>query len=150
DQGLILYVSPAIQPVCGYAPAEVLGRPFSDFIHPDDLPTLMASFVRTLAGQLEPLEYRVLTRTGGGRWMRSSSPPTHPGGRVTGVRGVMTDITPRKRAEDALRASQHLLESIVDNSTAVISVKDTDGKYVLVNSEYERLLGRSKESIAGK
>jgi PAS domain S-box-containing protein len=63
---------------------------------------------------------------------------------------VLRDITERKRAEGALRESQQLLQGIVDNTTAVVYVKDLNGRYLLVNRQYETLFGLDREHIAGK
>jgi PAS domain S-box-containing protein len=54
------------------------------------------------------------------------------------------------KANEALRNSQHLLQGILDNSTAMISVKDLQGRYLLVNHGYERLFHASSESLVGK
>jgi PAS domain S-box-containing protein len=54
------------------------------------------------------------------------------------------------QANEALRNSQHLLESIMDNSDAVIFVKDAEGRYLLVNRGFETALRRRRESILGK
>jgi PAS domain S-box-containing protein len=56
----------------------------------------------------------------------------------------------RRRAEGTVRESQHLLESIIDNSTAVIYVKDLEGRYLLINRQYEKLLHVNRDSIAGR
>ena len=54
------------------------------------------------------------------------------------------------KANEALRNSQHLLQGILDNSTAMISVKDLQGRYMLVNHRYEKLFHASSESLVGK
>jgi PAS domain S-box-containing protein len=54
------------------------------------------------------------------------------------------------KANEALRNSQHLLQGILDNSTAMISVKDLQGRYMLVNHAYERLFHADNESLVGK
>ncbi len=56
----------------------------------------------------------------------------------------------RRRAEEALRASQRRLQDVVDNSTAVICLKDLEGRYLLVNRRLEEILGRRKEEILGR
>ncbi len=43
-----------------------------------------------------------------------------------------------------------LLQSIVDNTNAVIYIKDLDGKYILINSQYEKLFNVSKQDVIGK
>ncbi len=102
--GIITYVSPVVEQMGGYKPEEVVGRSFVPLVHPDDLPGLMESFQRTLAGHLEPSEYRLRTKWGEYRWVRSHSRPVLENGQVAGLRGMLIDITERKRAEDALRA----------------------------------------------
>jgi PAS domain S-box-containing protein len=49
-----------------------------------------------------------------------------------------------------LRENQQLLQGIMDNSTAVIYAKDPDGRYLLVNQQYEELFGVERENIIGK
>ncbi|WP_437924030.1 ATP-binding protein [Sorangium sp. So ce291] len=56
----------------------------------------------------------------------------------------------RRRAEEALRTSQELLRAIIDSSTAVVSVKDIEGRYILVNRCFEELFGITREAIVGK
>jgi len=103
NKGIINYISPVIEPLSGYEPFEVIGRSFTEFIHSDDLAEVKASFDKILAGELEPLEFRVLTKNGRVRWVSSSSRPAYKKNCVIGLRGVITDITARKRADDSLR-----------------------------------------------
>jgi PAS domain S-box-containing protein len=63
---------------------------------------------------------------------------------------VVVDITERKRAEEELRESEQRLQDIVDNTTAVVFVKDLDLRYLLVNREYERRYGVRRDQIRGK
>ncbi|WP_437946922.1 ATP-binding protein [Sorangium sp. So ce296] len=50
----------------------------------------------------------------------------------------------------ALRESQHLLQAIVDNTAAVISAKDIEGRYMLVNRGFEELFHMRREQVIGK
>jgi PAS domain S-box-containing protein len=63
---------------------------------------------------------------------------------------VVVDITERKRAEEELRESEQRLQDIVDNTTAVVFVKDLDLRYLLVNREFERLHQVQRDQIRGK
>ncbi|AUX31384.1 MULTISPECIES: ATP-binding protein [Sorangium] len=56
----------------------------------------------------------------------------------------------RRRAEEALRTSQELLRAIIDSSTAIVSVKDIEGRYILVNRRFEELFGITRDAIVGK
>ncbi|HEV7915336.1 MAG TPA: PAS domain S-box protein [Albitalea sp.] len=56
----------------------------------------------------------------------------------------------RRRAEEALHGSQQRVRAIVDNSPAVIYLKDLQGRYILVNRRYEKLHHVDGDTIAGK
>jgi PAS domain S-box-containing protein len=56
----------------------------------------------------------------------------------------------RQRAEEALRASEQRLQDILDNTTAVVFVKDLELRYILVNREYERRHRVRRDQIRGK
>jgi PAS domain S-box-containing protein len=53
------------------------------------------------------------------------------------------------RLYEALRTSEARLRDILDNSPAIISVKDTEGRYLLVNRGFERIADRPREDILG-
>jgi PAS domain S-box-containing protein len=55
-----------------------------------------------------------------------------------------------ERANRAIHESEARLQNILDNTTAVVYVKDTDGRYLLVNREYERLFHVTSEQMRGK
>jgi PAS domain S-box-containing protein len=56
----------------------------------------------------------------------------------------------RLQAEEALRASEQRLQDILDNTTAVVFVKDLELRYILVNREYERRYQVQRDQIRGK
>ncbi len=102
--GVTTYVSPAIEPFLGFTAEQVVGQPFARFIVPEDLEQSKNSFQVLMSGVSPgPAEYRVLTSSGETRWMRVSSQPIVEEERVTGVQGVLTDITERKRVEEQLQ-----------------------------------------------
>lgn len=63
---------------------------------------------------------------------------------------ISTDITEKKKIEDKLRAEQQLLQSIVDNSTALIHVQDLNHRALLVNKSLAGLLHLEPEQMLGK
>jgi PAS domain S-box-containing protein len=70
---------------------------------------------------------------------------------------VEMDISRRTEAEAALRdsreelrQSQLLLEKIMDQMPAHIFLRDTEGRFVLVNSRYEEVYGLARKDIIGK
>jgi len=63
---------------------------------------------------------------------------------------LLAEISERRRAEETLCASEQRLQDIFDNSTAVVSVKDLDLRYIFANREYERHFHIQRDQIHGK
>jgi len=144
--GLVTYVSPVVEQIGGYSPREVIGRPFTDFIHPEDLPSLMESFRRTVAGNPEPFEYRVATKTGDFRWVRTSSRLVYDGDRIVGLRAVLMDITDRRRVEEALRESETKFRTLAETVAAAAFIFQ-GSRICYVNSAAEAQTGYSREEL---
>jgi two-component system cell cycle sensor histidine kinase/response regulator CckA len=66
------------------------------------------------------------------------------------VAALEAEVKERRQTEAALRASQQLLQGIIDNSGAVIVVKDVDGRYLLVNQRFSELFHVSKDEALGR
>jgi PAS domain S-box-containing protein len=60
------------------------------------------------------------------------------------------DISDRKQMEEAVRESEQRLQSMLDNSTAVIYMKDTQGRYIMINHSYETLFHLDRNEVKGK
>jgi PAS domain S-box-containing protein len=105
--GNFTYVSPSITKY-GFSPEEVQGESFTRFVVPEDLPGLVTSLARTLAGDLEPTIFRAMARSGEVRHVRTLSRPLVERGVLLGLTGVMVDVTELRRTEERLRTSQKL------------------------------------------
>jgi PAS domain S-box-containing protein len=66
------------------------------------------------------------------------------------IDALLAESGERQRAEEALRASEQRLQDILDNTTAVVFVKDLELRYILVNREYERRHQVQRDQICGK
>ncbi len=144
--GRITYVSPVVEQLGGYTPSELIGRSFTEFIHPDDLLPLAESFQRTVSGNLEPSEFRIFTKSGEIRWVRTSSRPVFEGDRIIGLRAVMMDITERKQAEETLRRSETKFRTLTETVAAAVFIfQGTRLRYV--NSLTEALTGYEREEL---
>ncbi len=66
------------------------------------------------------------------------------------VNATLANRSALKNLEESLAESQQLLGAIVDNSSAVIYVKDLEGRYLLVNHRFEELFHVTRLSMAGK
>jgi PAS domain S-box-containing protein len=148
--GRITYISPVVEEVGGYSPSEIVGRPAADFVHPDDLARTAEGLQRAVFGHPTPNEYRLLSKTGEVLWVRSFGRPIFEGDRVVGVRGVLTDITERKQAEDALRESEERYRDLAENLNDAIFEFDTSGRMTYVSRGMEEVSGRSAAEMVGR
>jgi PAS domain S-box-containing protein len=71
-------------------------------------------------------------------------------GEIYAVCGISTDITERKRAENALRESEERFRTVFDSVPSPIFLKDTGGRYLFANKAFEQRLGRNFGDMAGK
>jgi PAS domain S-box-containing protein len=126
EKGKITYASPAAESILGVPASDVLGRHVSRFLHTDGVSTLEEELVSILSETPRPHEYRVRDRTGESRWVRTFSRPFFQGEKLAGVRGVLTDITARRRAEEELRRHRDHLEELVEARTAELKTANED------------------------
>jgi PAS domain S-box-containing protein len=145
--GRITYISPVIEMVSGYPPREVVGRHFAEFVAPDDLERLAESFVRTVSGEPEPLDYRVVRKDGEMRWVRSFSRPITDGDQIVGVRGVLVDVTEQRRADAAVRESEARYRELFENANDAIYTHDLDGNLTSVNRRAEEMSGYTRAEL---
>jgi len=150
-QGAGLFANRAWYAITGARPDEALGHRWGKFVHPDDQQRVFTGWQNaTRSRQNEVTEFRFVNKDRGVRWVvTSTNAIVDSAGAVTGYVGTVVDLTERKAAEDAVRRSEARLRSILDNTPAVISLKDLEGRYVLVNRRWEELFGVSQDQIAG-
>ncbi len=95
----------------GYSPAEFLdgSLPFASVVHPEDRPRIREELARNAEGGADhfQMEYRILTRDGRVRWVDDrTAVERDASGRIAYHQGILLDVTDRRLAEEALRASE--------------------------------------------
>jgi PAS domain S-box-containing protein len=99
--------------IFGYTRKELTAKSWVELTHPNDLAADLAQFHRVLAGEIDgyELDKRFIRKDGGivhahisGKCLRD------PGGQIGTLVAMVQDITARKLAEEALRASEAMLE----------------------------------------
>jgi len=69
---------------------------------------------------------------------------------ITGVILVFRNVTDEYALQEEIKNNEQRLSAIMDNSPAVIYVKDLNGKFTSINKKFKKLLGLSEEEIIGK
>ena len=151
-KGDIEYVNPEFTRLTGYTDEEALGlNPRilkTDKTSPEEYKRLWKTIT---SGSEWNGEFCNKKKNGELYWERASiSPVKNEEGVITNYIAVKEDVTEHKRIEEALRLNQEQMQSILDNATAVVYLKDLQGKYIFINSQYQDLFHITKEGIVGK
>jgi PAS domain S-box-containing protein len=109
--GAISFVSPQAVLLSQYTVEEIIGRNFTDFIHPDDRPELIKKFPLVLEGVKDPWEFRIIRKDSAVRYVRTSGNLIKKKGKVAGLITLMTDITESKLAEEKIRINSDELKA---------------------------------------
>ncbi len=145
--GTVTFISENVEKIGGYLPENVIGRPFTDFVHPEDLADRAGMFLAILSGEDIVTKYRLLTRGGQAVWIRTNARPIFQGGEITGVQGILVDISDLKQAEATLRQSERKFRDIFDNSGEMILIHDANGLIREANAVTCQALGYTRDEI---
>lgn len=148
------YVSPASINVFGYTPDEFYNTPqlIRKAIHPDWLEYFAEQWKKLLAGEMPPFyEYQIIDKAGHERWLYQRNVLVcDDDGKPNAIEGIVTDITERKQAEEALRESEERYRSLYLNTPTMLHSIDQQGKLVSVSHQWLTTLGYEREEVIGR
>lgn len=152
--GRVIFCNPYLLQLSGYTRQEVVGCDwFTQFI-PYARPDVRETFLQGLAqGKLSPYyENPILTKSGEERLIRFSNTILRDAaGNIIGSTSIGEDITERRQAEEALRKSEQTYAVIFNKAPFAAGLaRLSDGAYLEVNEEFERVFGFGRHEIAGK
>ena len=98
--GILTYISPVCEKILGYRPQEMIGRVVWDFIFREDHDYVQNGYKEVFGDKNEPSEYRLVKKNGETVWVRSFSRPNLKNGKLTGIQGVITDVSDLKKSQD--------------------------------------------------
>ena len=153
EDNIINYVNPAAVKLFRVSgPEELLGRHYLTLVHPDDRAESEKRLRKAAEGGLfaPHREHRVITKDGHAVEVESTGTSFRQKDKII-VQAMFTDITERKRAEEALRESEEkyriTLQSIPDS---VCITRQKDGLYFYTNDGFSQISGYSREEAEGK
>lgn len=115
EHGLITYVTPNVENLYGYNINDVLGKPFTDFVYPPDIPLALSRFKSVLSGDVQIGESRFIFKSQEVVWIRASARVMIENGQ-TSIQGFLMEITDLKEIEEALRRSHEQLELALESA----------------------------------
>lgn len=146
--------SPRIREMLGYTEEEfpnVLDSWISR-LHPEDCDRVFSALTAHIEHRRPyDVEYRLLTKSGEYHWVRARGQALwDASGRVTRMAGSLQSTMNQRRVRETIRRSEQLLRDIADHTTAVIYVKDLEGRFIFVNRRFEEIFGLTSKQIIGR
>lgn len=146
------YVSPAAEALFGYPPQDFYDSPvlIKKVIHPDWAEYIERQWADLLQGRMPPFyEYQIIHKSGEVKWLNQRNALIRDDrGRPLAIQGIVTDITPRKLTEEALKESEARLSSLSDASFEAIFFSD-QGIIIDQNRTAEEMYGYTREEAIG-
>lgn len=112
---MFTFISPAMLNVGGYAGEELLGRSFTGFIHPDDLPAVDSCLERMRKGGSESFECRFVKKSKDSIWIRVTGYPIFQNGGFKGIGGVISGITRQEESYNELWENRRALMTLMND-----------------------------------
>jgi PAS domain S-box-containing protein len=159
--GTIIYESPSLERLFGYKPVELIGHNAFEFVHPDDVEHVLASFQEAVNDpeHRSLTEFRFRHRDGSWRILEAIGSVSLDGSAISGIVVNSRDVTERRRAEEALRESElrfraasdgsfdsfYILKSVRDEANTII-----DFEFVDLNTRGAEMVSSTKAQIIGQ
>ncbi len=148
--GRLIYVSPTVESVTGYTPAELVERGSFEWVHPEDLPALRDLFAATLrSGESAKAVCRVRHKGGHWIWLELTGRFTRRPDGSTCALVFGRDVSDRERAGEALRESEQRYQTLVANASDLVLELDAEGRYLFVSPGARSILGVAPEALVG-
>ncbi len=158
-EGRLTFANPRLEALTGLSFHELQCKPFTDILHPEFRERETSRFEKGVGGKvIAPYEVLVIDRAGKETPVEILSATLFdPDGRPVGRFGVGRDVTERRKAADALHASEQKLkgqllfmEALLSAMPIPVFYKDADLRYLGCNEAYSEYMGISAEELQGK
>jgi PAS domain S-box-containing protein len=147
--GIVTYWNAHATTLYGWTPAEALGQPIHDLtVGPADPAVTAAIWTQLRAGQSWAGEFMARNQSGTTFPAHGTDAPFQDAdGHLAGIVGVSVDISERKRADDALRASERDFRGLLEQAADAIFIFAPDGHFLTVNARACALTGYERAEL---
>jgi PAS domain S-box-containing protein len=149
--GRYLRVNRRFEDLFALSRAEILGKTDYD-LFPREIADRYQANDQEVMRVARSLEFEELAPQGDGlhTYISAKFPLYDGAGAVYAVAGISTDITARKRTEEALRQSQALFKKFFESSPDAIMTTDAEGRILQLNAQMERMFGYGRDELVGQ
>ena len=151
QDGRVVFANQAMAQITGHSVEEILAAPpekVQAFVYPDDRELVWNRHRDRLNGEELPERYelRGIRKDGSICWLELDANRIEYEGKPA-IQAAYIDITKRKEAEKALRASEEMFRSIFETSLVGVAICSTDKKWLYMNDQICKILGYSDQEL---
>ena len=151
EKGMILEANLTAADLLGVAVGALVNKPITQFILKEDQDIYYRRRkILFETGEPQVCELRMVKMDGTQFWAYLAATAAQDADGEPVCRVVMSDITERKRAEEALRETKEYLENLIGYANAPIIVWDSQFRITRFNQAFEKLTGRRAADVIGK
>ncbi|MFO7795818.1 MAG: PAS domain S-box protein [Promethearchaeati archaeon] len=146
-KGIITYVNSVVHNILGYEPDEISNKKhISEFFPKEHLDFLRSNFNKVIEGAItEAHEYEMIKKDGSKIYVMLHSRPLYKDGEITGLLGIIHDISKLLEAEQKLIESEKKYRTLAQSLPIIIYEFDKDLKLTYVNNFGVEKFGLNKE-----
>ncbi len=146
----IVNISPSVERVLGYKPAELLGKNVYELnILPEkSMEAAFSSIMKVFGGETIPsLEYEFIAKDGTTKIGQVSGAPLYRDGEVAGLISIARDITTAKKAEELLRRNEEEAKKLAEENRIMAEIGKLVGSTLQIEEVYERFAQEVRKLI---
>ncbi len=147
-EGNQAFMNDAAYKVLGYTPEEVIGKPWTMLVHPDDREKSFRKFLDMIEQGFDVFNFENRQVTKNGKilnMLHNMRILRNERGEVVGAQGIARDITERKQAEEKLRLFSEAIEEAMDG----VQIVDLNGRIIYSNRAVGEIYGFSAAELIG-
>ena len=137
----------------GYSKEEMAGLNYRAYMDAENAKKVFRAFHEVYVTGIPAKFESEMIRKDGARVYNEDSVSliAEPGRKPTGFRGIVRNVTERKKMEEALENERNLLKSLIDNLPDRIYAKDSEGRFIICNEAMIRRMGKNRMTeLVGK
>ncbi|MES2331655.1 MAG: PAS domain S-box protein [Bacteroidota bacterium] len=159
EKGVVSFSNQRVSELTGYTVEELSGKHFGMLLDPEWTDRVLSFYIEQYKNKIPTthLEFAIRTKNGKKKWVEQSSQLLYDNDEVSGFQCMVKDITEKKQIEEELNESESArkenefrLNSILNNTTTLVFIKDLEGRYTMVNRRFKEVFNLTDEMVINK